>query len=344
MQRNISGFLPPYVLTELARRNPASAKQYLDSLSLTANLWVKGQRIYQPIGAGQGDRKVYDAKGRTSLPGTLVRAEGAGETPDKTVNLAYEYSGQVRDFYRKVFNRNSLDGSGMDMVSTVHYGRRYNNAFWNGQQMTYGDGDGDIFLTFVLRNVNGHECTHGVIEFTSGLVYYRQPGALNEHAADAMGCLIDQWVLNQTADQADWLVGRGLFTESVKPGKKSAARAHLPAALRDMLEPGTGYDDSRLGKDPQPGHMKDYVNTSSDNGGVHYNSGIPNRALALYSINVGGYAWEKAGQVWYHTMTKVDRNAQFSDFAKRSVDVATVNFRDTVPALKDAWKQVGIAA
>jgi len=344
MQRNISGILPPYLLTELARRNPVKAKQYLDSLSMTGDLWVKGQKLFHPIGSGQGDRKVYDAKGRTSLPGTLVRAEGAAETPDKVANLAYEYSGQVRDFYRQVFNRNSLDGNGLDMISTVHYGRRYNNAFWNGQQMTYGDGDGDIFLTFVLRNVNGHECTHGVIEFTSGLNYYGQSGALNEHCADVMGCLLDQWVLKQTADKADWLVGAGLFTAGIKPGKKSAARAHLGAALRDMLEPGTGYDDSRLGKDPQPGHMKDYVNTSSDNGGVHYNSGIPSHAFALYATAVGGNAWEKAGQVWFHTMTKVDRGAQFAAFAQRTVDVATVNFKDTLPELKDAWKQVGVAA
>lgn len=341
--RNISGFLPPFVLTELARRNPEQARLYLDSLSLTADLWVQGQQFVPDIGSGQGDRKVHDAKNKTSLPGVLVRAEGAQPVADKIVNLAYDYSGEVRDFYRQVFNRNSLDGNGMDMISTVHYGRRYNNAFWNGKQMTYGDGDGDIFSTFVLRDVNGHECTHGVIEFTSGLEYRDQPGALNEHAADTMGVLINQWALKQTADQADWLVGFGLFTPGVKPGKKSAARAHLGAALRDMLEPGTGYNDPRLGKDPQPAHMKDYVNTPSDNGGVHYNSGIPNRAFALFALAVGGYAWEKPGQIWFHTMTKVSRNAKFLDFANRSVQVAQANFPDTVAALKDAWNKVGIS-
>lgn len=345
MERNISGFLPPYFLTELARRNPEKAALYLNALPITADLWVKGQALIYPIGSGQGDRKVYDAKGRTSLPGTLARGEKDAPTADAIVNQAHEYSGQVRDFLRDFFKRNSIDGNGMDMVSTVHYGRRYNNAFWNGSQMTYGDGDGDIFGTFVLRDVNGHECFHGVIEHTSGLVYQNQPGALNEHGADVFGVLLNQYVNKQTADKADWLVGPGLFTKSVKPGKKQiAGREKLPAALRDMLEPGTGYDDSRLGKDPQPGHMKDYVDTYSDNGGVHYNSGIPNRAFALFALALGGYAWEKAGLIWFHAVTKVPSNCNFQQFADRTVDVAKVNFPETVAALRDAWSKVGITA
>lgn len=342
MQRNYHGFIPPFLIHRIAERNPEKAAEYLQSLVVTAELWNVGRQPSFIIGSGQGDRKVHDAGNRTTLPGKLVRAEGAPAVADAIANSAYDFSGNVRDFYRKVFNRNSLDGNGMDMISTVHYGRRYNNAFWNGSQMTYGDGDGDIFSTFVLIDVNGHECTHGVIEYTSGLVYSKQPGALNEHAADVMGVLVSQWAKGQTADKADWLVGPGLFTPGIKPGKKSAARAHLGAALRDMLEPGTGYDDPRLGKDPQPGHMKDYVDTWQDNGGVHYNSGIPNRAFALFATALGGYAWDKAGQIWFHTFTKVPSNCQFQQFANRTVEVAKANFPDTVAALRDAWKQVGI--
>jgi len=332
MQRNISGFLPPYLVTELARRNPSDT-HHLQTLLETQKIWVHGRKVFFPLGSGQGDRTTYDAKNRTSLPGVRMRGEKDGPVADEIVNRAHDYCGQVRDFYREVHNRNSIDGNGMDLISTVHYGRRYNNAFWNGSQMTYGDGDGDIFSSFVLLDVVGHELTHGVTETTSGLEYYDQSGALNEHVSDVFGELIRQRSLKQTADKADWLVGPGLFTAKVK-GR----------ALRDMLNPGTAYDDPRLGKDPQPGHMKDYVHTSSDNGGVHYNSGIPNKAFALFAVAAGGFAWEKAGQIWFQTRNRVSRTSSFQEFANTSLQVAKAMFPETVGKLQQAWAAVGISA
>ena len=109
--------------------------------------------------------------------------------------------------------------------------------------------------------------------------------------ADVFGALTEQYGEGQTADQATWLIGEGLFTEAVE-GR----------ALRSMSAPGTAYDDDVLGKDPQPGHLDDYVETTDDNGGVHLNSGIPNRALFLVADALGGRAWERAGQVWYDTL------------------------------------------
>lgn len=331
MQRNISGFLPPFVLTELARRNPEEAELYLDSLTQTASLWTKGQSLIVPIGSAQAVRTTYDAQGRYSLPGKKVRGENDPPVADEIVNRAHEFAGLVRGYYREVHGRNSIDGNGMALDSSVHYGNRYNNAFWNGKSMTYGDGDGSIFLTFVLLDVVGHELTHGVTEFTSGLEYYDQSGALNEHCSDVFGVLVEQWSKKQTADQATWLVGAGLFTSRIK-GR----------ALRDMLNPGTAYDDPRLGKDPQPAHMRDYVHTNSDNGGVHYNSGIPNRAFALFARAIGGYAWEKAGKIWFATRNQVKSDCNFQQFANKSVEVAKVSFPETVAQLKDAWGQVGI--
>src|SRR5262249_38795731 len=147
-----------------------------------------------------------------------------------------------------------------------------------------------------------------------------QPGALNEHMSDVFGTLVKQHQLGQTADQADWLIGAGLFAPGVK-GK----------ALRSMKEPGTAYDDPRLGKDPQPANMKDYVDTQEDNGGVHINSGIPNHAFCLAALSIGGNAWEKAGAVWYRALTSaLDRNATFADAAAATEEIAGHDFGNDV--------------
>ena len=159
----------------------------------------------------------------------------------------------------------------MPLNGYVHFGQDYDNAFWNGQQMVFGDGDDDLFNRFTLSlDVIGHELTHGVTEDEAQLVYYREAGALNESVSDVFGSLVKQRVLNQTADQADWLIGAELLTDAVDG-----------VALRSMAHPGTAYDDAVLGKDPQPAHMDDFVTTFADNGGVHINSGIPNRAFYL---------------------------------------------------------------
>ncbi len=173
------------------------------------------------------------------------------------MNEAYDGAGFTFDLYKEQYGRNSIDGEGMHLVSTVHHQQGYDNAFWNGEQMVYGDGDEDLpederlFNRFtVALDVIGHELTHGVIQYEAQLVYYEQPGALNESYSDIFGSLVKQKTLNQTAEEADWLIGEGLFTANVA-GK----------AIRSMKDPGSAYDDPVLGKDPQPGHMKKYVKT-----------------------------------------------------------------------------------
>lgn len=336
MKRSIEGFLPPYFLVELARLNPNNLS-YLETLAATQQLSLKGLNpnsvLYQ-LPSGNADRLIYDAKGSTRLPGVKARGESDAATGDKTVDTAHADHGAVRAFFKEVANRNSIDGQGMDLVGTVHYGRAYNNAFWNGRQMTYGDGDGDIFASFVLDDVIGHEMAHGVTEHSSGLDYYGQSGALNEHFSDVVGVLVRQRKLGLTADKDSWLVGPGLFTSKVK-GR----------ALRDMLNPGTAYNDPRLGKDPQPAHMKDLYRGSSDNGGVHINSGIPNKAFATFAIAVGGFAWEKPFAVWYATNCgegHVGSNATFQEFAAKTVANCQKLCPEHVPALKKAWAVVGI--
>ena len=216
------------------------------------------------------------------------------------------------------------------MSLTVHYGRDYVNAFWDGVQLVFGDGDREIFDRFTKPvDVLGHELTHAVTEHTAGLRYQDQPGALNESVSDVFGSCLKQWLLGQTVDQADWLIGAGLFLPGVQ------ARG-----LRDMANPGTAYDDPKLGKDPQGASMDEYVETQDDNGGVHLNSGIPNRAFHLAATAIGGHAWEGAGAIWYAALTggQVGTDTDFAGFAAATVAAAG----EHADAVQQAWETVGV--
>jgi Zn-dependent metalloprotease len=224
----------------------------------------------------------------------------------------------------------------MRLDSSVHYGENYDNAFWNGRQMVYGDGDGELFRRFTRSlDVIGHELAHGIIQCEADLRYQDQPGALNESYADVFGSLVKQYRKKQKAEEADWLIGEGLFTRKVKG-----------QALRSLKAPGTAYDDPILGKDPQPSHMSEYVKTQEDNGGVHINSGIPNRAFYEVAIRLGGYAWEKAGRIWYLALVeKLSQEATFEEAAQATWSVAGELFGEgskEQQAVREGWEAVGV--
>jgi Zn-dependent metalloprotease len=336
--------VPPQMLRQLATSgDPALAEAAGRTMRLTQSLVAFRAQLSTgaPSPAAvkrQGlRRQVFDCQGTSDLPGEQVRSEtDTNPSRDKAVNEAFDNAGTTWDFYNKVFGRESVDNHGKTLVSSVHYGVNYDNAFWNGQQMVYGDGDGVIFLRFTTAlDVIAHELTHGVTQFTAQLAYQYQSGALNESMSDVFGSMVKQWALGQTADQADWLIGAALMA----PGFQGRA-------LRDMANPGTAYDDPRLGKDPQPGDMKHYVQTDSDNGGVHTNSGIPNRAFVLAAKAIGGKSWEKAGKIWYVTLTeRLTGNADFAKCATETVSVARDLFpEDSSIAAKvaRAWADVGV--
>ncbi|GAA2576283.1 M4 family metallopeptidase [Actinomadura fulvescens] len=337
--------MPPHMLEQVVRDADDPALRDIARHTLALSSALRTERRTLPVEAPSPtedfvpNRTVADAQQLEVLPGETVRAEGAPATGDKIVDRAYEWLGVTFDFFEAAYRRNSIDAGGLPMISTVHYGRDYDNAFWNGSQMVYGDGDGVLFTAFTgPLDVTGHELVHGITQYTANLEYYGQAGALNESVSDVFGSLVKQWHLGHTADQADWLIGQGLLAEGVN-GK----------ALRSMKEPGTAYDDPRLGKDPQPGHMDDYVDTHRDNGGVHINSGIPNRAFYLASVAIGGNAWEKAGRVWYDTLTggniKVDEN--FAGFAAATIATATELYGADgaeTSAIQEAWSGVGVQA
>jgi Zn-dependent metalloprotease len=210
------------------------------------------------------NRETYDAGHGTSLPGTLIRSEGEGPTGDPDVDNAHDFAGDTYDYYWGTHGRDSYDNQGATLVSTANYGSNYLNAFWNGQQMVYGD-------DFPVNDVVAHELTHAVTERTADLEYRWQSGALNESISDIFGAMVDR---------DDWLMGEDL-PDSVLGGRE---------AIRDMADP------ARFG---QPAHTDDWVETCSDNEGVHTNSGIPNKAYYNIATAIGK---DKAELIFYRTL------------------------------------------
>ncbi|WP_432010748.1 M4 family metallopeptidase [Streptomyces cucumeris] len=337
--------VPPHVLDKLSHHDdplvagPARRTLERDALERTRRriTTVRGvTATLEGAPSSKPRRTIYDAEHETRLPGKKMREEGGAASGDESVNRAYNGLGATFELFLNAYGRRSIDDSGLPLNASVHYSEDYNNAFWDGEQMVFGDGDGEVFLDFTIPvDVMAHELTHGVTQYTANLEYFGQSGALNESMSDVFGSLVKQHVLGQTAGEADWLIGKGLLAERV-----------TGVALRSMKAPGTAYDDDVLGKDPQPGTMDDFVHTSRDNGGVHINSGIPNHAFYLAATALGGNAWERAGQIWYDVLTGGDlaSDAQFTDFAQLTVAAAQSRYGEGEEhtAVLEAWAGVGI--
>ena len=343
-------FVPPYLLRHLASVT-ADEPGGAPTRTLTLDAQLRGLRSSAPAElptllperaratatTAAARRVIHSAGGTEQLPGTPARSDDDPPTGDAAVDEAHSSSAQVWDLFAGQFGRVSVDGAGTTLSVTVHYGRDYDNAFWDGRQLVFGDGDGQVFERFTKpMDVMAHEFTHGVTQFSAGLTYQGQSGALNESVSDVFAAMTKQQVLVQEAPDADWLIGEGLF----RPGINAKA-------LRSMLEPGTAYDDPQLGRDPQVGSMTDYVETTEDNGGVHLNSGIPNRAFALAAIAVGGASWERTGKVWYDVLTggQIGADADFVAFAEATVAAAARLFADDLTVaehIRAAWEQVGV--
>ena len=344
--------VPPVVLERIAENgNDEQRRWALGTIArdqslrtLRAQLDVArgaAPRSMRAAGAGPEpapQRTVYDAGNKETLGGDIARSEGSPATGDAAADEAYDGLGETHRFLWDVFERHSLDDDGLPLQAVVHFGENYDNAFWNGQMMVFGDGDGQIFARFTRSlDVIAHELGHGLVGDEVGLYYWQQPGALNESMADVLGSLVKQYSLGQTVKEADWLIGAELLLEGVR-GK----------ALRSLAEPGSAFDDPLLGKDPQPGHMRDYVETSADNGGVHINSGIPNHAFYVTAMELGGNAWERAGWLWYAALRdpRVKETARFLTFARATRRAARTIYGEgstEVRAVERGWREVGIA-
>lgn len=343
--------VPPFLLQEISENGtPVQQEHARQNLAASAQM-----RAIRAVTSGETgfvekpsefttvkERLVYDVEQGSVLPGVLARGEGDPPIDDVAVNEAYDGAGATYDLFKNIYGRNSIDDKGMTIESSVHYRKGYDNAFWNGRQMVYGDGDEDLpeeerlFNRFTIAmDVIGHELTHGITQFEAGLLYRGQPGALNESISDVFGALVQQYALGESAGESDWMIGKGIFTANVN-GR----------GIRSLKEPGTAYDDPVIGKDPQPAHMDDYVNTTEDSGGVHINSGIPNHAFYATAVELGGYAWEKAGRIWYVTLCdKISGDSDFQDFARLAFVTAGELYGAGSPeqqAVRIGWAEVGI--
>ena len=321
-------FVPPYLLREIARNWPEEAERIERTLALDEQVRLT-RTPSRAVASTEPAWVVHTADNGSTLPGEVVRSAGDAESGDVAVDEAAAGVAGSLALFEEVYGRSSYDDAGATVVATVHYGQDYDNAFWNGEQLVFGDGDGKTFDRFTKPvDVLGHEFTHAVTELTAGLVYEGQSGALNESVSDVFAACLKQRLLGQDAVAGDWLIGAELFLPGVQ------ARA-----LRDMAHPGTAYDDPILGKDPQPDHMDRYVDTTDDHGGVHINSGIPNRAFQLAAVAIGGSAAEGAGRIWYAALTGgLPSRADFAAFAAATVAAAG----DQVAAVTEAWATVGV--
>ncbi len=248
---------------------------------------------------GRGVIYTLDARNADSTL-FFVTSDDVNDWSDKSSVSAAANGALVFDFYLEKFDRNAIDGNGSTMFLVVNFNENFNNAFWNGQLMVFGNGDGTTFSDLAgSLDVTAHEMTHGVIERTANLIYQNQPGALNESFADVFGALFEFWV---EGENGDWLIGEDVTTPAIAGD-----------ALRDMEDPAS--DNVAFGK--QPTRLSEFVDLPNtpdgDNGGVHVNSGIPNRAFFLFA-NDPAVGIEMAGEVYFQALTQyLTRNSQFID-------------------------------
>lgn len=272
---------------------------------------------------------VFDARHTQTLPGKSV--PNPGPSTDSSAKRAYAQAAQVAQFYQTVFKRNSVDNAGATLVSSVHFGRKYNNAMWNGTQMVYGDGDGKLFVDFTEGNdVIGHELTHGVTQYTLELGYTDDAGGLNESLSDCFGSMFRQWEAKQTSQTADWLIGSDIIGPLAKERNVTCLRNMAnPADPRALSPQPTKYSQITPGMDP------------------HFTSGPPNLAFCTACKGVPGNSWETVGQVWYHVMVTAGPQPTMSmaNFAGRTRQAAVQLFGarpEVAKSIDAAWKSVGL--
>lgn len=287
---------------------------------------------------------VYTANNEISGPVTLVRKGTDTPTNDPEVNAAFDGAQGTWNFYQTLFDRNSVDSHGMNLKSVVHYGKNYDNAFWDGRQMVYGNGDGTVFNSFTTcLDVIGHELTHGITQYLSNLAHQNEQGALNEHLSDAFGLSFKHWKITTDAKAAgrpvpllNDLIGEGLIMD--------VKNKHF--SLRSLASPGKAYvNHPVLGTDPQPATMDAYLHTKEDNGGVHINSGIPNHAFWLVHTQLEENLWGKPAQIWYDAATKIKSTTNFKEFANETISSAQQLFgkgSKEEAAVQGAWKTVKV--
>ncbi len=287
------------------------------------------------------NRMTYDGKKKSTLPGTLVLQEASGTSADAVLNQAHNNAGLTYDYYKNKYNRDSYNAAGATIKSTVHHKINYVNAFWNGTQMVYGDGDGVQSGPLTVLDVVAHELSHAVTSSESALVYSNESGALNEAFSDIQGAAVEAYRDNAVSGNT-WKIGEECWT------------------------PATAGDALRYMNDPKLAGDFDYYPTrytgTSDNGGVHWNSGIAN--LAFYLMSAGGThprgatsnvvpaldgnavtSINMAAAIFYKANADLfTASTTFSEARGHTVNAATTLYgASAAAAVGAAWDAVGVA-
>lgn len=312
-------------LTGMRAQDPVHDVVYVDAQS--GQLMERRPRIHSVR-----VRQVHDLARGTTLPGGLVRGEGAGPTADAVINTNYDRLGDTYDCYKALFNRDSYDDQGAALVSSVHYGNNFVNAFWNGTQMVFGDGDGVKSDSLAKSmDITAHELTHAVIQRTANLAYAGESGGLNESMADVFGSICESFREGSVSGKT-WTVGEDVWTPNISGD-----------AMRYMSDPRSD------------GVSLDYYLDYYSGLDVHYSSGIANLAFYLLtqggthprgrsSVEVPAVGIAKARQIWYRALTTYMTSG--TDFlgARNATRQAAADFFTLaeVDAVEKAWSAVGV--
>jgi Zn-dependent metalloprotease len=297
----------------------------------------------------RGGLETRDMFNKTSGAGTIftdadnVWGDGTNADRQSAGVDAHFGAAQTWDYYLNTFGRRGIDGNGFPLISRVHYGKDYNNAFWNGSVMTYGDGDGAFFRPLVAIDVAGHEITHGLTQFTANLIYARESGASNESFSDIFGTVIEFYTGAVGGRTPDYLIGEDiLIPADTAPG------------IRNMVDPTEDGDPSYYPNRLYPGKCN--PNPSNDNCGVHSNSGIQNHAFyllaeggthAISGVKVKDIGQAAAAAIFYRALTVyLFPSATFHDVRVACISAAADLFGANsmqVRSTTDAWTAVGVA-
>jgi len=339
--------LPRNLLKHLARQSTGVDRELLEA-QVEHSSMLRAQRAVQskrpPAAAKLGKqplhRQVFDAQGSTLLPGKLLRDEDDPPAHDGQANEAYENVGIALQFYRSVLGRESVDGRGLRIDTSVHYGVRFANAMWTGRQMIVGDGDGR-HVTGLARSLGiiAHEFSHGITQHmvSGGLGVVQLPGrppelkgeagALNESFSDVFGSMIKQWHAKEDVRQADWLLGEDILAPDA--GK----------AVRSLKDPG----NTSLTW-PGGDQIKDFSRYRPTDD-AHKASGVANHAFYLAATRLGGNSWQKLGAIWFKAYDRLRARATFLDAAHATIEVAAALQGKGSPiheAVKAGWKRVKV--
>jgi len=272
---------------------------------------------------------VFDCRESSSQPGDQIIVSELG-APRAARRVAKNMA-MVNEFYGSIFARNSIDNNGMGLISSIRYGRNYCNAFWSGTQMIFGEGDGEIFLDFAgSEDVLAHEFAHAVTQYTIGLGFWGEAGAINESISDIFSAVYRQWQKRQTCEQADWMIGSDIVGPTARQRGFHCLRNLSRALPTNCIS-------------EQPKHYSDY----DERGDPHINGGIPSFAFYHAAMLIGGNTWDQIAPVWYNALTTSQRrpNMNFREFAYLTITRAAALFpaiKRVAKAVEQGWKEVGV--